>query len=145
MNLFDRQLTMKDVLPAIKLVEPRANAEEYLAGLMKRTIIVFDGYINNLPEGLVEYSAWVQNLVVEIPKEYRNSATFYPYSKFVKEGDEGYDDDMEEYTKLYYIQVTYERPTTEEELLDFLQKKVAFHKIKLYNAERMTKHKGKGQ
>lgn len=140
MGLFDRVLTIEDILPAIEMVEPHSNAEKYLVGLRKKTVEVFNGLIYNLPERLVDYSLWVQNLIAEIPEEYRDSAAFYPYSKFVKEGDEGYDDDMGEYTKLTYILVTYERPTTDEELLSFLQERVAFRKIKLANEERMLKY-----
>ena len=141
MSLFDRVLTMEDVIPAIKLTTLNLNAEKLLEEeLMVTPVEVFNGYINDLPQGLVEYSSWVQRLVAEIPEEYRDSATFYPYGKFVKEGDDGYDDDMEEYTKLSYIQVTYKRPTTDEELLTFLQEKVAFHKTKLDMAERAAKY-----
>ena len=141
MNLFNRQLTMDDVIPAIKLIEPYSNAEKHLVSLRRKTVEVFNGYLHYMPERLVEYASWVQSLITEIPEEYRDSATFYPYGKFVKEGDDGYDDDMEEYTKLYYIQVTYVRPTTDEELLSFLQERVAFHKIKLDISARMAAYK----
>ncbi len=98
--------------------KPRQNARPQRGGRMSKTVreyLIYDGRANDVPEDLNSIGQWASDLLEDIPDKFRSSARLEIESE---SGDES--------CHHISIQVYYERPETQEEAWDRLEKTKAY-------------------